>query len=92
MATSTNFNSGCKMLKAELKVIVTKECYASSKEKFNLLKLSIFVNIDSIIAKCKSCYFLIRCTQTEIILFAFANDWVIKENESFLLVEPCSRV
>ena len=37
-------------------------------------------------------YFLIRFAQTKITLFIFWNNWVIKENESFLLVEPCSRV
>ena len=37
-------------------------------------------------------YFLIRFAQTKITLFIFWNSWVIKENESFLLVEPCSRV
>ena len=37
-------------------------------------------------------YFLIRFAQTKITLFIFWNNWVIKENDSFLLVEPCSRV
>ena len=37
-------------------------------------------------------YFLIRFTQMKKTLFIFWNNWVIKENESFLLVEPCSRV
>ena len=37
-------------------------------------------------------YFLIRFPQTKITLFIFWNNWVIKENEIFLLVEPCSRV
>ena len=37
-------------------------------------------------------YFLIRFVQTKITLFIFVNKWVIRENESFLLVEPCSRV
>ena len=36
-------------------------------------------------------YFLIRFAQTKITLFIFVNKWVIRENESFLLVEPCSR-
>ena len=36
-------------------------------------------------------YFLIRFAQTKI-TFIFWNNWVIKENESFLLVEPCSLV
>ena len=35
-------------------------------------------------------YFLIRFSQMKI--FIFVNSWVIRENESFLLVEPCSRV
>ena len=37
-------------------------------------------------------YFLSRFAQTKITLFIFWNSWVIKENEGFLLVEPCSRV
>ena len=37
-------------------------------------------------------YFLIRFAQTEITSFIFANNWVIRENESFLLVEPYSCV
>ena len=45
---------------------------------------------------CKSCkniegnlypYFLVRSTQTKITLFIFVNNWVIRKNESFLLVE-----
>ena len=36
-------------------------------------------------------YFLIRFAQTKITLFIFVSNWVIRENESFLLVEPCSR-
>ena len=37
-------------------------------------------------------YFLIRFAQKKLTFFIFWNNWVIKENESFLLVEPCSRV
>ena len=37
-------------------------------------------------------YFLILFAQTKIILFICWNNWIIKENKSFLLVEPCSRV
>ena len=37
-------------------------------------------------------YFLIRLAQTKITLFIFVNNWVIKENESFLIVESCSCV
>ena len=37
-------------------------------------------------------YFLIRFAQTKITLFILWNNWVLKENESFQLVEPCSRV
>ena len=37
-------------------------------------------------------YFLIRFAQTKINLFIFASNRVIRENESFMLVEPCSRV
>ena len=36
--------------------------------------------------------FLIRFAQTKIALFIFVSNWVIRENESFLIVEPCSRV
>ena len=39
-----------------------------------------------------SSYFLIRVAQTKITLFIFVNNWVIRENESFLIVEPCSRL
>ena len=38
------------------------------------------------------CYFLIRFAQTKTTLFIFVNNWVIREKESFLIVEPCSRV
>ena len=38
------------------------------------------------------CYFLIGFAQTKITLFIFWNNWIIKANESFPLVEPCSRV
>ena len=37
-------------------------------------------------------YFLIRLAQTKITLFIFWNNWVIKENANFLLVEVCPRV
>ena len=40
----------------------------------------------------KMTYFLIRFAQMKITLFIFRNNCVIKENESFLLVEPCVRV
>ena len=45
-----------------------------------------------LVSENKSIYFLIRFAQTKITLFIFVNNWVIRENESFLLVEPCSRV
>ena len=45
-----------------------------------------------LISENKSIYFLIRFAQTKITLFFFVNNWVIRENESFLLVEPCSCV
>ena len=51
------------------------------------------IAICSILDVCRShAYFLIRFAQTKITLFIFWNNWVIKENEYFLLVEPCSRV
>ena len=37
-------------------------------------------------------YFLICFAQTKITLFIFFDNWVIKKNENFLLVEPCSGV
>ena len=37
-------------------------------------------------------YFLIRSAQTKVTSFIFVNNWVIRESDSFLLVEPCSRV
>ena len=37
-------------------------------------------------------YFIICFAQTKITLFIFVNNWVIRENESFLLVEPLSHV
>ena len=37
-------------------------------------------------------YFVIPFAQTKITLFIFVNNWVIRENESFLIVEPCPRV
>ena len=37
-------------------------------------------------------HFLICFAQTKITLFILVNNWVRRENESFLLVEPCSRV
>ena len=37
-------------------------------------------------------YFPICFAQTKITFFIFVNNWVIRENESFLIVEPCSRV
>ena len=37
-------------------------------------------------------YFVIPFAQTKITLFIFVNNWVISENESFLIVEPCPRV
>ena len=37
-------------------------------------------------------YFLIRFTQMKTTLFIFVKNWVIRENKSFLLVEPCSNV
>ena len=40
----------------------------------------------------RDCSFLIHFTQTKITSFIFWNTWAIKENECFLLVEPCSRV
>ena len=40
----------------------------------------------------KSNYFLICFAQTKITLFIFGNKWVIRKNESFLLVEQCSSV
>ena len=39
-----------------------------------------------------SSYFLIRFAQTKITLFIFVKNWVVRENESFLIVEPCSRL
>ena len=45
-----------------------------------------------VIFQIEGCYFLIRDAQTKITLLIFWNNWVIKENEIFLLVEPCSRV
>ena len=44
------------------------------------------------VEKVSIAYFLIRFAQTKITLFIFANNWVIRESESFLLVDPCSRV
>ena len=35
--------------------------------------------------------FLIRFAQTKIALFILVSNWVIRENESFLIVELCSR-
>ena len=43
-----------------------------------------------LVSENKSIYFLIRFAQTEITLFIFVNNWVIKE--IFLPLEPCSRV
>ena len=37
-------------------------------------------------------YFPICFAQTKITFFIFVNNWVIRENESFLIVEPCFRV
>ena len=37
-------------------------------------------------------YFVICFAQTKITLFIFVNNWVIRENERFLLVERSSRV
>ena len=53
---------------------------------------SRFWSMSHLVSENKSIYFLIRFAQTKITLFIFWNNWVIKENESFLLVEPCSRV
>ena len=44
------------------------------------------------VEKVSIAYFLIRFAQTKITLFIFANNWVIRENKSFMLVEPCSHV
>ena len=54
--------------------------------------LSFIMNICYFKFQINKRYFLIRFAQTKITLFIFVNNWVIKENESFLLVEPCSRV
>ena len=51
-----------------------------------------FRSMSHLVSENKSIYFLIRFAQTKITLFIFWNNWVIKENESFLLVEPRSRV
>ena len=45
-----------------------------------------------LVSENKSIYVLIRFSQTKITLFIFVNNRVIRENESFLLIEPCSRV
>ena len=45
-----------------------------------------------LVSESKSIYFLIRFAQTKITLFIFVSNWVIRENEGFLLVEPCYRV
>ena len=39
-----------------------------------------------LVSENKLIYFLIRFAQTKITLFIFVNKWVIRENESFLLV------
>ena len=37
-------------------------------------------------------YFLIGYAQMKVTLFIFVNNWVIRENKSFLILELCSRV
>ena len=59
-----------------------------NNDKFEVEKIAKKVTLVLL----KSTYFLICFTQTKITLFIFVNNWVIRENESFLLVEPCSRV
>ena len=53
---------------------------------------SQFWSMSHVVYENKSIYFLIRFAQTKITLFIFVNNWIIRENESFLIVEPCSRV
>ena len=59
-----------------------------NSDKFEVEKIAKKVTLVLL----KSTYFLIRFTQTKITLFIFVNNWAIRENKSFLLVEPCSRV
>ena len=51
-----------------------------------------FLSLRARYAQRYSHYFLIRLAQTKITLFIFILNWVIRENESLLIVEPCSRV
>ena len=55
-------------------------------------KQSQFRRRHHLISEYKIIYFLIRLVQTKISLFIFSKNLVIRENECFLLVEPCSRV
>ena len=48
--------------------------------------------MNHLVSENKLIYILIRFAQTKITLSIFVNNWVIKKNESFLIVEPCSRV
>ena len=72
------------------KIIPSKKaCERNPRGKYQK-KLICENNLDKKAAL--SHYFLIHFPQTKITLFIFVNNWVIRENKSFLTVEPYSRV
>ena len=80
----------------KVRIIVPWWYFISRSSSKGFFMLECVVNICSIYQEIEQMftthYFLTHFAQTKTTLFIFWNNWVIKENESFLLVEPCSRV
>ena len=87
-----SFSQDSKYLSFTTHIYFLLQCFLQWKKQTFVTELNIKNTYFYHNLQHKHRYFLIRFAQTKITLFIFVNNWIIRENESFLIVEPCSRV
>ena len=86
-----SFSQDSKYLSFTTHIYFLLQCFLQWKKQTFVTELNIKNTYFYHNLQHKHRYFLIRFAQTKITLFKGKN-WIIRENESFLIVEPCSRV
>ena len=86
-----SFSQDSKYLSFTTHIYFLLQCFLQWKKQTFVTELNIKSTYFYHNLQHKHRYFLIRFAQTKITLFKGKN-WIIRENESFLIVEPCSRV
>ena len=86
-----SFSQDSKYLSFTTHIYFLLQCFLQWKKQTFVTELNIKNTYFYHNLQHKHRYFLIRFAQTKITLFKGKN-WIIRENESFLTVEPCSRV